>query len=198
MHGGIEVAEPADVISSACAAIAKNALDQAAEIVALGYPFAPLANAGRRYSVTDSMQVFVRDGFVDRYTGRRLIFPGTLRLLSQLLPDQFPFHNNWKTDVCHFGYYELFPTIDHLVPVSRGGKDNTENWVSTSMLKNAAKANFTVDELGWRLHPPGDLTKWDGLTGWFMGHIAKDAGLAQSSYVRQWALAAKRSGFGKP
>jgi len=188
--------EPADVISNACAAIAANALDQAAHILATGYPFAPLANVGRRYSPTESMGVFVRDGFVDRYTGRRLIFPGTLRLLSQLLPDQFPFHNNWKTDLCHFGYYELFPTIDHLLPVSRGGADSAENWVSTSMLKNAAKANFTLDELGWNLHPPGSLAQWDGLTGWFMGQIGKDGLLAQSSYVRQWALAARRTGFG--
>jgi hypothetical protein len=188
--------EPADVISNACAAIAQNALDQAAEVLASGYPFAPLANAGRRYSATDSMRVFMRDGFVDRYTGRRLIFPGTLRLLSQFLPDQFPFHNNWKTDVCHFGYYELFPTIDHLVPVSRGGADSAENWVSTSMLKNAAKANFTLEELGWSLHQPGDLTQWDGLTGWFMDQISKAPSSAQSSYVRQWALAARRAGFG--
>jgi hypothetical protein len=38
------------------------------------------------------MEVFLRDGFLDRYTGSRLIFPATLRMLSQLLPEEFPAH----------------------------------------------------------------------------------------------------------
>jgi hypothetical protein len=59
---------------------------------------------------------------------------------------------NWKTDSCHFAFYELFPTIDHVVPISRGGEDEARNRVCTSMLRNAAKANFTIEELGWRMH----------------------------------------------
>ncbi|HEX2800480.1 MAG TPA: hypothetical protein VHN73_00295, partial [Phenylobacterium sp.] len=164
--------------------------DTAAEILAAEYPFTPLENVGRRYTIAQSMRVFLRDGFTDRYTGKRLIFPGTLRLLSQLLPDQFPFHNNWKTDACHFGYYELFPTIDHLVPVSRGGADGEDNWVSTSMLKNAAKANFTIEELGWTLHPPGDPAIWDGLAGWFVRYLAIHPEEARTPYLRQWARVA--------
>jgi hypothetical protein len=35
------------------------------------------------------MAVFARDGFVDRYSGERLVFPGTLRLLAKLLPNEF-------------------------------------------------------------------------------------------------------------
>jgi len=68
----------------------------------------------------DRMQLW--DGFIDRYSGQRLVFPGALRLLSHLLPAQFPFHTNWKTDSCHLAFYELFPTIDHVVPISRGGR----------------------------------------------------------------------------
>jgi hypothetical protein len=37
------------------------------------YPFVPLANVGRRYSVGQMLGVFVRDGFVDRYSGVRLV-----------------------------------------------------------------------------------------------------------------------------
>ena len=94
---------------------------QASTILAAEYPFTPLPNAGRNYSPGQCMAVFVRDGFIDRYSGRRLVFPGTLRLLSLLLPQEFPFHSNWKTDACHSAFWELFPTIDHVVPVSRGG-----------------------------------------------------------------------------
>ena len=102
-------------------------------------------------SALQCMQVFARDGFIDRHSGRRLIFPGTLRLVSMLFPETFPFQTNWKADACHFAFYELFPTIDHLIPVSRGGADSDNNRVSTSMVRNAAKANFTIQELGWRM-----------------------------------------------
>lgn len=93
------------------------------------------------------MVVFTRDGFVDRYSGDLLVFPGTLRLLAKLLPHEFPFHSNWKADACHPAFWQLFPTIDHVVPVSRGGADADSNWMSTSMLRNSAKANLTLEEL---------------------------------------------------
>lgn len=48
---------------------------------------------------------------------------------------------------CHIVYWELFPTIDHIVPVARGGRNSEENWVSTSMLRNSAKFNGTLEEL---------------------------------------------------
>jgi hypothetical protein len=37
------------------------------------------------------------------------------------LPERFPFHPNWKTDVTHPAYWEVSATIDHLTPVTRGG-----------------------------------------------------------------------------
>jgi hypothetical protein len=142
------------------------------------------------------MEAFVRDGFIDRYSGRRLVFPGALRLLSLLLPQEFPFHSNWKTDACHFAFWELFPVIDHVVPVSRGGLDREDNWVSTSMLLNAAKANFTLEELGWTLHPPGDADRWDGLTGWFTRQSDQMPELRSNVYLRRWRTAAETA-FGR-
>ena len=183
--------DSSDILASVCAEVEAGRAVAGAAILARDYPFQPLENVGRRYSETDLMRVFARDGFIDRYSGRRLIFPGTLRLLSQLYPAEFPFHNNWKTDACHFGFYELFPTVDHVVPVSRGGADEPQNWVSTSMVRNAAKANFTLEELGWSLGPCGDLATWDGLTGWFLRQVAVHPEFAQTGYLRRWAEAAK-------
>lgn len=165
--------DKAHVLAETCIALSSRQLRDAAEILSNRYPFVPLTNLGRRYSPRQLMPVFVRDGFVDRYTGKLLVFPGTLRLISRLLPEQFPFHPNWKTDVCHFAFYELFPTLDHVVPVSRGGLDSIENWVTASMLTNAAKGNFTLDELGWTLRLHGTLGDWDGLTKWFLEWTAE-------------------------
>ena len=183
--------DKSDILARACKAVEEQRPGQASTILATEYPFTPLTNAGRKYSPGQCMKVFVRDGFIDRYSGRRLVFPGTLRLLSLLLPQEFPFHSNWKTDACHFAFWELFPTIDHVVPVSRGGLDREHNWVSTSMLLNAAKANFTLEELGWTLHQPGDANHWDGLTGWFMRQTDLMPELRSNVYLRRWRAAAE-------
>jgi hypothetical protein len=180
------------VVSRVCNAIENDNLTVASTILERDYPFAPLANVGRHYTPLQSMQVFARDGFIDRYSGRRLIFPGTLRLISMLLPREFPYQKNWKTDACHFAFYELFPTIDHLIPVSRGGADNEDNRVSTSMIRNAAKANFTIQELGWSMLPAGDINKWDGLTRWFLQQVTFRKELREKGYFHSWCDAAKK------
>ena len=60
------------------------------------------------------------------------------------------------------------PTIDHIIPVAKGGTNDEDNLVTTSMLKNSAKSLHSLSELGWRLYPEGDLKEWDGLTKWFL------------------------------
>ena len=119
------------------------------------------------------------------------MFPGTLRLLARLLPGEFPYHLNWKTDTCHFAFWELSPTIDHVVPVSRGGTDAESNWATTSMLRNGAKANFTLEELGWTMCPPGDLRDWDGLTSWFLVQAEEDPAILGNTFLRRWQMAAR-------
>lgn len=162
------------VLTEVCDALARGQHDKASRILEDQYPFVPLPSMGRRYSTHQLMDLHWRDGFLDRYGGSRLIFPGTLRLLSKLLPEQFPFNSHWKTDKCHIAFYELFPTLDHIVPITRGGADHPNNWVTTSMVRNAAKANFTLEEVGWSLRSPGNIHEWDGLTAWFLDWTRKD------------------------
>ncbi len=59
------------------------------------------------------------------------------------------------------------------------------------MVRNSAKANFTLEELGWSLLPPGDLGDWDGLTGWFLRQVEVRPGLASGGYLKRWAEAAR-------
>jgi hypothetical protein len=135
-------------IKHICEALLEGRNTEAKKIARNQYPFQPLFRKRRNYSLHQSMQVFVRDGFIDRYSGQRLIFPGVLRLLSIFLPDEFPFQKNWKMTETHIAYWELYPTIDHVVPIARGGNDDKSNWVTTSMLRNTAKSNWTLSELG--------------------------------------------------
>jgi 5-methylcytosine-specific restriction endonuclease McrA len=45
-------------------------------------------------------------------------------------------------------------SIDHVVPRSRGGRHEWDNVVSACRRCNHVKADRTVSDLGWRLHPP--------------------------------------------
>jgi len=162
----------------------------ACEILRIGYPFIAINPAGRRYTEAESLHVFRRDGFLDRYSGQRLVFPGILRLLSRLLPQEFPFHSNWKMTETHPAYWELFPTIDHVLPVARGGPDREDNWITTSMQRNAAKSNWTLEELGWSLCPAGSLADWDGLMALFVEFVDSERSVLEDSYLRRWYNAA--------
>lgn len=174
------------VISAVCQALREGTPDVAVSLLKRDYPFAPDPITKRQYGPLESTRVFVRDGFIDRYTGERLVFPPVLRLISELLPTDFPYHPNWKTDVTHPAYWEVSATIDHVVPVSHGGADDETNWVTTSMARNSAKMNWTIDELGWQLRPPGDFSAWDGLVSWFLEYTAAHPDVLVNASTRQW------------
>ena len=190
--GSPQPPQKADVLVRACAALSAGDTDTAKAIIDTDYPLVIGTEAQRRYTLTETLRTFYRDGFLDRYSGTRLIHPGALRTLSMLLPKEFPAHPNGKMTETHFALWELFPTIDHVDPVARGGADDASNWVTTSMLRNSAKAHWTLRELGWSLHPPGDARHWDGLSSWFTEYLTDRPDLASSSgYLRRWLRATR-------
>ncbi len=101
-------------IASVCSLLTEGASDAAVRVLNRDYPFAPEEITIRRYGPVESTRVFVRDGFVDRYTGARLVFPPVLRVISAVLPSEFPFHPNWKTTATHPAFWEVGATVDHL------------------------------------------------------------------------------------
>jgi hypothetical protein len=184
--------EKAEVIKLVCRALLVGDSVEASRIAREEYPFTPSAKVSRKMTESRMTRIFLRDGFIDRYSGERLIFPGTLRLLSHLMPDEFPAHPNWKMSESHIVFWELFPTIDHVHPVARGGTNEDDNCVTTSMIRNSAKSNWTLEELGWRLVQPGDMQDWDGLLDWFTTLVSNDKAHLADAYLRRWYYAAKQ------
>jgi hypothetical protein len=186
------VDEKGAIIAVVCSLLAEGDQDAAASTLRRDYPFAPEEVAARQYGPVESAHVFVRDGFVDRYTGARLIFPPVLRIVSAVLPSEFPFHPNWKTTATHHpAFWEVGAAVDHLVPVTRGGVDDESNWITTSTARNSAKMNWTLDELGWTLHPSGDVRRWHGMMRWFLEYAEAHPKTLSIRSVRQWHRAAK-------
>ena len=168
----------AQTIKAVCDNLLAGDAQAAGAIARNDYPFAPPQSTGRAYTEAECTTIFIRDGFIDRYSGTQLVFPGTLRLLSRLLPSDFPFHRNWKMTETHMVYWELFPTVDHIVPIARGGAHDETNWATTSMLRNSAKSNWTLEELGWQLVPAGDLREW---TDCWRGSSSFSSGTSRTS-----------------
>ena len=154
---------------------------------------APSTVTKRQYTAFESTCLFISDGFIDRYEGERLVFPGVLRLLSDIFPDEFPYHPNWKSGACHQWYWELFPTVDHIVPVTLAGLDERENWVTTSMFNNLMKSNNTLDHLGWSVFQRGDFNEWDGLIHWFVKYLVDNPEWLQKSHIKNWYKAADKA-----
>ena len=144
-------------IKRVCEHIASKDIATAKQVVTSEYPFVSIQKTSRKYTPLLMTQIFIRDGFIDRYRGTRLVFPPVLRLLSHYLPDVFPFHKNGKMSEGHIAYWELFPTIDHEVPVARGGTDTEDNRVCCSMLTNSIKSSWTLDQLQWKIYDRGDF-----------------------------------------
>lgn len=188
-----KTSDPCDVIRDACQQLAAGRAEAAARTIRERYPFTPVKKSARTYSPTTMTKLFVRDGFIDRYRGTRLVHPGALRVLSLRLGADFPYHKNGKMSEAHFAYWELFPTVDHLVPVARGGLDDESNWVTCSMRTNQIKGNWTLDELGWQLRPAGHVEAWDGMLGWFLEMVERDPSMMDVPYIRTWHSAARRA-----
>jgi 5-methylcytosine-specific restriction endonuclease McrA len=181
----------ADILRDVSVLISLGQLDSASALIRERYPFMPAKKSGRQYTPRQMTAVFLRDGFIDRYRGTKLIFPPALRLISHFLPSEFPYHKNGKMTEGHIAFWELLPTIDHIHPVARGGSDSEDNWVSCSMITNSIKANWTLEQLGWQLLPPGDFDAWDGLLGWFVQQAERTPTLLDEPSFKRWYRAAR-------
>ena len=180
------------ILSDAVDLLLNGDISDAQALIVEHDPFVPAKVHGRQYSEIEKMQVFLRDGFVDRYSGKQLVNPGVLKSITHFFPEAFPYHPHWKTTQCHRAYWELLPTIDHIVPIAHGGEDVFENWVTTSMLNNSIKSNWTLEELRWGICPVGDLAKWDGLTMKFISLVETTPGILSDPYIRRWYHISKK------
>jgi 5-methylcytosine-specific restriction endonuclease McrA len=149
-------------------------------------PFTPRRRHKHNISDRDKLRVYLRDGFIDCYTGRRVWHPCALRLFAEFMPDLLPYHKNGRLDQCHILHWHLSPAVDHIVPVTRGGDHAPQNWITTSWGKNTLKSNMSLDELGWSIYPQGNLNHWDGGTGWYLAAMENETNFRDRAPYRKW------------
>ena len=178
--------DKSSIISSIVSLLLDDNEASAKAIINQEYPHTQVEIDKRTYTMAQKMNQFLRDGFIDRYSGQKLLNPGILKIISHYFPDDFPYHPHWKMTETHIAYWELTPTIDHIHPIAKGGEDDESNWVTTSMKNNSIKSNYTLDELQWKLYPRGETSEWDGLTSVFLKLVEKDGELLKDHYIRSW------------
>lgn len=186
MQEGIDIVDKIDVLEMAAKSILEDRKEHAKFVIRTEYPFQKLSAVERVYTDKQKMAQFKKDGFIDRYSGQKLLNPGLLKVLSHYMPDEFPYHSHWKMEERHSAYWEFVPTVDHIYPVALGGVDSEENWATTSMLHNSVKSNWTLEELNWQLHEAGRMEDWDGLTRLFAKLVEADLTLLQDPYIKKW------------
>ncbi len=57
------------------------------------------------------------------------------------------------------------------------------------MIRNSAKSNWTIEEIGWNLLDKGNLKDWDGLINIFLELCKRNPEFEQNKYVREWKTA---------
>lgn len=174
------------VISDIVTMLLENDKTRAKSIINQKYPHTYYEIEKRTYTINQKMNQFIKDGFIDRYTGKKLLNPGILKIISYYFPNEFPYHPHWKMTETHRAYWELIPTIDHIYPIAKGGGDNESNWVTTSMKNNSIKSNYTIEDIHWELYPSGNISEWDGLTNAFLQLVENDKELLKDPYIKSW------------
>jgi len=176
------------IIQKICGLLLDDKKQDCIDFANENYPFINNLSQKRQYSKYQMCKVFLRDGFIDRYSGDKLLFPGLIKILTIEFSDIFKYHRNWKMSDTHMIYWDLFPTVDHLIPIARGGIDNESNWITTSMIRNSAKSNWTIEEIGWTLYDKGQLDNWDGLINNFIDLTKKKPVYEKDNYIYDWKV----------
>jgi hypothetical protein len=115
----------------------------------------------------DKFMTFRKDHYHCSYTGIKLINHPLIELLSYILPEHFPYNNpphgsDAGIKNTHLLVWVLWPSVDHILPVSRGGLNHPENYTTSNSKFNMFKNNFRNEELGLQCREPEDKT-WNGL-----------------------------------
>lgn len=75
--------------------------------------------------------IFERDQYRCRLCGLRTIDLDVLKALSRLFPDELPYHPAWKQGVTSPIYWTHSTSLEHVVPIARGGADDETNFATS-------------------------------------------------------------------
>jgi len=176
-------------------AVIVDRLAEGESLIGENWPHTPRVRAKRRATETKKLSIWIKDGFRCRYSGDLLLFPAFMTIMSALFPDTFPAHKNGKAEFAHDAYWTHFASLEHIEPTSIGGRDEEDNWITTSMARNQVRSRYPLESLGWTIRPREPLLEWDGGLHQFLNIIDQHPELRDhadwGAYIGRWERTTK-------
>ncbi|MEM9423600.1 MAG: HNH endonuclease, partial [Spirochaetota bacterium] len=88
--------EHIDILIRVAECIKNGQKEYARSIIKKEYQHNYIPYAKRIMTAYEKLNIYINDGFIDRYSGKKLLFPNVLRIFSYELGKEFPFQPNWK------------------------------------------------------------------------------------------------------
>ncbi len=109
-------------------------------------------------------EIFAKDGWRCRYCGTRVISKDARKIIKE----EFPIETHWasKESERHTALHSQAASLDHIIPHSRGGKNEYSNFITACGPCQFGRNCWTLEEVGFsdpRDRPPV-VDGWDGLT----------------------------------
>ena len=91
-------------------------------------------------------KVFCRDNWHCRYCSDSVFFSPILKILETISPGHGYYHPNGKSDEMIPLFANKFASVDHITPVTKGGENNLDNYVTSCWECNLKFGNKIHEE----------------------------------------------------
>jgi 5-methylcytosine-specific restriction endonuclease McrA len=115
--------------------------------------------------------IFARDRYTCRYCETRTVLIPVMYAISALYGGIFKAHRYWRRDETDIAYWTYATSIEHIVPIKRGGTNDPENLLTACWRCNEEKGTHTLLQLDWQVRPISSRA-WDGLGSKLPGLVA--------------------------
>ena len=122
-------------------------------------------------------KVWQRDFWSCRYCGEVVFFSPTLKLLDKLSPGHGYYHPNGKTNKILGLFQWKWASIDHINPVTKGGLNDEDNYVTSCWQCNLKFGNKNLNQGKSKpieININSKLVNWDGLSSLYIKLVNKD------------------------
>jgi hypothetical protein len=106
--------------------------------------------------------IFARDRYTCRYCETRTVLIPVMYAISALYGNVFKAHRYWRRDNTDVAYWTYATSVEHIVPIKRGGTSDPDNLLTACWRCNEEKGTQTLQELDWQVRPVTERA-WDGL-----------------------------------
>lgn len=123
----------------------------------------------------DQLLIWNRDGWTCRYCHDAVFFAPVLKVLDEMNPGCGYYHKNGKTGAMVEVFQRKWASVDHVLPVSHGGGNSTENYVTACWGCNLdLNDDMESKPQPKSIHQENKTMGWDGLSGLYIKFGPKD------------------------